>query len=43
VDLEFKPRAAVREVEVWNSPLVLVLFIVLVCADCYLRKRQGLA
>jgi hypothetical protein len=43
VDLEPTRKPAVREVEVWNSPLVLLLFIALVSADCYLRKRQGLA
>jgi len=36
-------KPAVRELEVWNSPLVLLLFICLLSADCYLRKRQGLA
>jgi hypothetical protein len=35
--------AVVRDLEVWNSPGILVLFILLVCADCYVRKRQGLA
>lgn len=34
---------AVRDLEVWNSPAVLVLFLLLVCADCLVRKRQGLA
>lgn len=29
--------------EVWNSPLVLILFLLLVSADCYVRKRAGLA
>jgi uncharacterized membrane protein len=32
-----------RDLELWNSPAVLVLFILLVCVDCYIRKRQGLA
>ena len=32
-----------RTLPVWNSPLVLILFIVFVALDCYLRKRQGLA
>jgi len=46
--LETVPRAAstrqaVRELQVWNSPAVVVLFLLLLCADCYLRKRQGLA
>jgi hypothetical protein len=34
---------ASRDLEVWNSPAILVLFILLVCADCFVRKRQGLA
>lgn len=34
---------ATREIEVWHSWFVLVLFVLLVGADCYLRKRQGLA
>ena len=33
---------AQRDLQVWNSPLVLILFLGLVCLDCYLRKRQGL-
>ena len=36
-------KTVLRELEVWNSPLVVVLFFLLVCADCYVRKRQGLA
>jgi len=36
-------RDAVRDLQVWNSPLMLLLFFLLVCADCYVRKRQGLA
>jgi hypothetical protein len=32
-----------RELEVWNSPAVLLLFTALVSLDCFLRKRQGLA
>ena len=36
-------RDAVRYVQVWNSPLALLLFLLAVCLDCYLRKRQGLA
>jgi hypothetical protein len=41
----FQParRTVHRELEVWNSPLALLLFFALVCTDCYLRKRQGLA
>ncbi len=43
-EADTRPRqvAAVRDLEVWNSPLVLILLIVLVSADCYVRKRQGL-
>ncbi len=36
-------RSAECDLEVWNSPLILILFILLVCADCYIRKRAGLA
>lgn len=36
-------KAAVRDLEAWNSPLALLLFILLVSAECYVRKRQGLA
>jgi hypothetical protein len=43
VDLKPARKAAVRDLQVWNSPLVLLLFLGLVCADCYIRKRQGLA
>ena len=31
-----------RDLVLWNSPAVLVLFILLVSADCYVRKRHGL-
>lgn len=34
---------AARDLELWNSPGVLVLFLLLVSVDCYVRKRQGLA
>jgi hypothetical protein len=36
-------QIATRGVEVWNSWLVLAVFLLLASADCYLRKRQGLA
>lgn len=36
-------RTVQRELEIWNSPAMLLLFLALVSADCYLRKRQGLA
>jgi hypothetical protein len=42
VDREPARQTATRGVEVWNSWLVLVVFLFLVSADCYLRKRQGL-
>lgn len=40
-----KPPTTVsrRTMPLWNSPLVLIMFIGLVALDCYLRKRQGLA
>jgi hypothetical protein len=43
VDRSPARQTATRGVEVWNSWLVLVVFLLLVSADCYLRKRQGLA
>ena len=43
VNLQPVRKTVVRELEVWNSPLVLLLFFGLVCADCSVRKRQGLA
>jgi hypothetical protein len=36
-------KAAVRDLQVWNSPAVVLLFVLFLSADCYLRKRQGLA
>jgi hypothetical protein len=41
-DMSPSHPSVVRHLEIWNSPLLLVLFMVLVCADCYVRKRQGL-
>jgi len=32
-----------RTLALWNSPLMLMLFVGFVSLDCYLRKRQGLA
>jgi hypothetical protein len=43
VDRRPVTEPAIRDLEVWNSPAILVLFILLVSADCYVRKRQGLA
>lgn len=43
VDMGASHPSAVRHLEIWNSPLVLLLFLGLVCTDCYIRKRQGLA
>ena len=31
-----------RNLEVWSSPLMMILFIILISVDCYIRKRQGL-
>jgi hypothetical protein len=42
VDMQPARKAAVRDLEAWNSPLILLLFTVFVCVDCYIRKRQGL-
>jgi hypothetical protein len=35
-------RLVERDLEVWNSPLVLAAFLLLVCVDCWVRKRQGM-
>ena len=43
VDRRPSTEPAARDLEVWNSPAILVLFILLVSVDCYIRKRQGLA
>ncbi|MBM4142042.1 MAG: hypothetical protein FJ225_00390 [Lentisphaerae bacterium] len=43
VDRRPVTEPAVRDLELWNSPAILALFILLVSADCYIRKRQGLA
>jgi hypothetical protein len=43
VDTSPARKPAVRDLEVWNSPLLLLVFVLLVSADCYIRKRQGLA
>jgi hypothetical protein len=43
LDLHPTRKPAERDLEVWNSPLVLLLFLGLIGADCYVRKRQGLA
>ncbi|MFM8633224.1 MAG: hypothetical protein ACKOEX_00170 [Planctomycetia bacterium] len=43
VDVVPAERTVHRELEVWNSPAVLLAFITLVGLDCFLRKRQGLA
>jgi hypothetical protein len=43
VDRTPATRRATRDLEVWNSWLVLLLFIGLVSADAFIRKRQGLA
>lgn len=43
IDVRPHTKQTTKDLEVWNSPLALVLFMLLVCLDCYLRKRQGLA
>jgi hypothetical protein len=43
--LQVKSRLDVRTcvVALWNLPLMLVLFTALVCLDCLIRKRRGMA
>lgn len=36
-------RTAECNLEVWNSPLMLLLFLAVVSLDCFIRKRAGLA
>jgi hypothetical protein len=43
VDTRPAHQTVTRDLEVWNSWPVLLLFLGLVSMDCYLRKRQGLA
>jgi hypothetical protein len=43
VDMRPAQPTVTRDLEVWNSWPVLLLFLALASADCYLRKRQGLA
>ena len=42
VNTRSSTREAVRDLQAWNSPMALLLFLGLVCVDCYIRKRQGL-
>ena len=30
-------------VAVWNLPITMILLVGLVCADCFIRKRRGMA
>lgn len=43
VDTSPSTRPETHDLAVWNSPAMVLLFLLLVCADCYVRKRQGLA
>lgn len=43
VDTQPTHQTVTRDLEVWNSWPVLLLFLGLVMVDCYMRKRQGLA
>jgi hypothetical protein len=43
VDTRPAHQTVTRDLEIWNSWPVLLLFLGLVSADCYMRKRQGLA
>lgn len=41
-DLRTAQRLVDRDLEVWNSPLAMLLFLALVSFDCHVRKRHGL-
>jgi hypothetical protein len=42
VDVGPLTEPVARDLEMWNSPAIMVLFILLVCVDCYVRKRRGM-
>ena len=42
VDRRPVTEPAARDLDFWNSWAILIMFILLVSADCYVRKRQGL-
>lgn len=43
--LDLAPVAETRPatVPLWNLPITLIAFVALVCVDCYIRKRRGMA
>lgn len=43
VNMKPETRVETRNLQVWNSPLMLLVLFGLVCADCHVRKREGLA
>jgi hypothetical protein len=43
LDLEPKYEQDTADVPLWNHPLTIILFILVVCLDCLIRKRGGLA
>lgn len=42
IDLTPRLVAETATVAVWNLPLTMILLILLVCLDCWLRKRRGM-
>ncbi len=42
IDLTPRIVAETATVAVWNLPLTMILLIILVCLDCWLRKRRGM-
>lgn len=43
VSAEPATGVADRTLQVWNSPMVVLVFLLLLGTDCFIRKRQGLA
>jgi uncharacterized membrane protein len=43
LELHARHRQHARIVAVWNLPLLLGLFVLIVAVDCYVRKRRGMA
>jgi uncharacterized membrane protein len=43
LDVEPKYEQDTADVPLWNHPLTIILFILVVCLDCLIRKRGGLA
>lgn len=43
VDLTPVAQTRPATVALWNLPITLIVFIAVVCVDCYIRKRRGMA